>query len=123
MRVSGHASSPQAASTKRTFHVLIQPDISCANDTSQVRGCLGAVHRLSCSIIVNTLLRVRTGMRQWCGCSVFGFAVQLFRKIDSRALLVLAALIAGPSAAYAQTDEIQVYDAAIAEKGKFNLML
>src|SRR6202158_2604206 len=33
MRVSPHASSSQAASTKRTFHVLIQPDISCANDT------------------------------------------------------------------------------------------
>ena len=27
-----HASSSQAASAKRTFHVLITPDISCAND-------------------------------------------------------------------------------------------
>jgi len=35
--------------------------------------------------------------------------VQLFRKIDSRALLVLAALIAGPSAAYAQTDAAHLY--------------
>jgi len=33
MRVPRHASSSQAVSTKRTFHVLIQPDISCANDT------------------------------------------------------------------------------------------
>ena len=32
-------------------------------------------------------------------------------------------LIATPLTALAQTDEIQVYDAAIAEKGKFNLML
>ena len=33
------------------------------------------------------------------------------------------ALIAAPVVALAQTDEIQVYDGAIAEKGKFNLML
>jgi len=33
------------------------------------------------------------------------------------------ALFAAPIAAFAQTDEIQVYDAAIAERGKFNLML
>jgi hypothetical protein len=32
-------------------------------------------------------------------------------------------LIAAPLTAFAQTDEIQVYDAAIAEKGKINLML
>lgn len=32
-------------------------------------------------------------------------------------------LIAAPLITFAQTDEIQVYDAAIAEKGKFNLML
>jgi hypothetical protein len=32
-------------------------------------------------------------------------------------------LIAAPLTAFAQTDEIQVYDAAIAEKGQFNLML
>src|SRR5258708_40273807 len=35
MRVSRHASSSQAAATKRTFHFLIQPDISCANDYIQ----------------------------------------------------------------------------------------
>src|ERR1019366_193730 len=39
MRVSPHASSSQAASTKWTFHVLIQPDISCAIDR-QSRLCL-----------------------------------------------------------------------------------
>ena len=32
-------------------------------------------------------------------------------------------LIAAPVVSRAQTDEIQVYDAAIADKGKFNLML
>jgi hypothetical protein len=34
-----------------------------------------------------------------------------------------AALVAAPELAFAQTDEIQVYDAAIAEPGTFNLML
>lgn len=33
------------------------------------------------------------------------------------------ALFAAPAVTFAQTDEIQVYDAAIAEKGKFNLMI
>lgn len=37
--------------------------------------------------------------------------------------LLTVALFATPHAAFAQTDEIQVYDAAIADKGKFNLML
>jgi len=32
-------------------------------------------------------------------------------------------LFAAPAATFAQTDEIQVYDGAIAEKGKFNLMI
>jgi hypothetical protein len=32
-------------------------------------------------------------------------------------------LFAAPAVTFAQTDEIQVYDAAIAEKGKFNLMI
>jgi hypothetical protein len=36
---------------------------------------------------------------------------------------LLFALLAAPVAALAQTDEIQVYDAAIAEKGKLNLMI
>ena len=35
----------------------------------------------------------------------------------------LGALLAAPVVSLAQTDEIQVYDASIAEKGKFNLML
>ena len=34
-----------------------------------------------------------------------------------------AALLAAPVVSLAQTDEIQVYDANIAEKGKFNLMI
>src|SRR5258706_6882077 len=36
---------------------------------------------------------------------------------------IALALFAAPIAAFAQTDEIQVYDAAIAERGKFNLMI
>jgi hypothetical protein len=62
-------------------------------------------------------------MRKWGGIGTFGFAVELIRKMDLRALLVTAALVAAPATAYAQTDEIQVYDAAIADQGKFNLML
>ena len=36
---------------------------------------------------------------------------------------IVFALFAVPALTFAQTDEIQVYDAAIAEKGKFNLMI
>ena len=43
--------------------------------------------------------------------------------IGSRGCWITLALIAGATAASAQTDEIQVYDAAIAERGKFNLMI
>ena len=35
----------------------------------------------------------------------------------------IALLLAAPMVAFAQTDEIQVYDAGIAERGKFNLMI
>jgi len=37
--------------------------------------------------------------------------------------LLWTALLLAPAASFAQTDEIQVYDAAIAEKGKINLMI
>jgi hypothetical protein len=44
--------------------------------------------------------------------------------MDVRALAAIAvALVAVPAAALAQTDEIQVYDGAIAEPGVFNLMV
>ncbi len=43
--------------------------------------------------------------------------------IDMRAWCIALALAAAPIAAVAQTDEIQVYDAAIADRGKFNLMI
>src|ERR1700686_5194958 len=43
--------------------------------------------------------------------------------IYARTWWIAIALLAAPVASFAQTDEIQVYDAAIAEKGKFNLML
>ncbi|MGH9679870.1 MAG: hypothetical protein ACRD4Y_07950 [Candidatus Acidiferrales bacterium] len=48
---------------------------------------------------------------------------KLFRVVDMQALCVLVILLAAPAAALAQTDEIQVYDAAIADQGKFNLMI
>jgi len=38
-------------------------------------------------------------------------------------LWIVIVFIATPTAVFAQTDEIQVYDAAIAEQGKFNLMI
>jgi hypothetical protein len=41
----------------------------------------------------------------------------------SALVLVAIALVAAPAAAFAQTDEIQVYDASITAPGKFNLML
>jgi hypothetical protein len=41
----------------------------------------------------------------------------------SRVLWVMAIALLGPAAAVAQTDEIQVYDASIAEPGVFNLTL
>jgi hypothetical protein len=50
--------------------------------------------------------------------------MKIFQKIDKLALAVIGiALFAAPVVAFAQTDEIQVYDGAIAEKGKFNLMV
>jgi hypothetical protein len=44
------------------------------------------------------------------------------KHCQDRAFLVLA-LLTGATAVFAQTDEIQVYDAEIAEKGVFNLMI
>jgi hypothetical protein len=50
--------------------------------------------------------------------------MNFFRRLNVRVLLIIAAgLLVGPAAALAQTDEIQVYDANIAEPGVFNLML
>jgi hypothetical protein len=43
------------------------------------------------------------------------------RRIDMRAAMLLFAVLVAPAIALAQTDEIQVYDAAIADQGKFNL--
>jgi hypothetical protein len=43
--------------------------------------------------------------------------------MGSRGCWIALALVAAPVAALAQTDEIQVYDAAIADRGKFNLMI
>jgi hypothetical protein len=41
-----------------------------------------------------------------CGCAVMAFV-----------------LLTAPAAVFAQTDEIQVYDAEIADQGVFNLMI
>jgi hypothetical protein len=50
--------------------------------------------------------------------------MKILEKIDVRALAVIAvALVASPAVAFAQTDEIQVYDGVIAEPGVFNLMV
>ena len=43
------------------------------------------------------------------------------RHFLPRLVVILVALAAAPSAVLAQTDEIQVYDGAIAEPGVFNL--
>src|SRR5262245_40470057 len=49
--------------------------------------------------------------------------MKFIRDTSARALAIFTLLLtAAPIVAFAQTDEIQVYDAAIAEKGKFNLM-
>src|SRR5271167_2808422 len=45
-------------------------------------------------------------------------------KIFFPAILLMAAVLSAiPKAAFAQTDEIQVYDAEIEEQGKFNVMV
>ena len=44
-------------------------------------------------------------------------------RIRARLLLMLVGLAAMPLTTLAQTDEIQVYDAEIAEPGVFNLMI
>jgi hypothetical protein len=50
--------------------------------------------------------------------------MKIFGRIDVLCLpAVIIALLALPSAAFAQTDEIQVYDGSIAERGVFNLTL
>jgi hypothetical protein len=50
--------------------------------------------------------------------------MKILKRIDVRTLVVIAiALVVIPARAFAQTDEIQVYDGAIAEPGVFNLMV
>jgi len=49
--------------------------------------------------------------------------MRTFRHIDIRYLLFFLLFLAKPAISLAQTDEIQVYDAAIADRGKFNLTL
>jgi len=49
--------------------------------------------------------------------------MKFLRRIDVRALLIMTIALVLAPAAFAQTDEIQVYDAVIAEPGVVNLML
>jgi hypothetical protein len=61
---------------------------------------------------------VRQPAWKFCG------KLKRFPRLDTLGLVLIAiTMFAGPKVAFAQTDEIQVYDAAIAEKGKFNLMI
>src|SRR5882672_665033 len=55
MRVPRHASSSQAASRKRTFHVLIPPDISCANDTATDFSCENRLGVVFASLAVSSV--------------------------------------------------------------------
>src|SRR6266403_404235 len=64
MRVPRHASSSQAAFRKRTFHVLIQPDISCANDT--------VVSKLKCPVFVAHDVSALRLMDRRRGCGKVG---------------------------------------------------
>ena len=62
-------------------------------------------------------------MRSPLGCKLLG-KMKMPRRIDMRVLLVLAiALVGAPKMTFAQTDEIQVYDAEIEDQGKFNVMV
>jgi hypothetical protein len=48
--------------------------------------------------------------------------MKVFLRMEMRALAAIAvALVAVPTVVFAQTDEIQVYDGAIAERGVFNI--
>ncbi len=50
--------------------------------------------------------------------------MNIFRKTGlSAGVVIIIAMAAVPEAAFAQTDEIQVYDGSIAPRGKFNLTL
>jgi hypothetical protein len=62
-------------------------------------------------------------MRIGCGLENFGRLNRFLGRFDLRAVFVLAVVLVGPAAALAQTDEIQVYDAVIAQPGKFNVMV
>jgi hypothetical protein len=47
----------------------------------------------------------------------------MFQALCSSVALALVVLVAAPETAFAQADEIQVYDGGLAAKGKFNLTL
>jgi hypothetical protein len=52
-----------------------------------------------------------------------GAILKRFQYLDGRAVaLIVISLIAGPAATFAQTDEIQVYDAESAEPGQQSLL-
>jgi hypothetical protein len=63
-------------------------------------------------------------MQLVCPAKVSASVMKNFQKIGALAFWAVAiALFVAPALAYAQTDEIQVYDASIVDKGKFNLTL
>jgi hypothetical protein len=49
--------------------------------------------------------------------------MQVYRRIDMKAAVLLLAILVAPALALAQTDEIQVYNGGMADVGKFNLTL
>src|SRR5260370_31773397 len=69
MRVPRHASSSQGASRKRTFHVLIKPDISCANDTERHED---VVSKLKCPVFVAHDMSGSWSMDRRRGCGKVG---------------------------------------------------
>jgi len=81
--------------------------------------CLGSIHSVTTSlkkIVISLRTDVPFGSRTFDSC---------LRKRTriSLALVILAGLLSMPRVAIAQTDEIQVYDAVIADQGVFNLMV
>ena len=49
--------------------------------------------------------------------------MKIYKRIDMKAAMLLLAMLVAPAIGFSQTDEIQVYDGALADVGKFNLTL
>lgn len=69
-------------------------------------------------------MRPRGESLTWAGERIRASGLKLFQQIEIRAVgLIFISLLAVSKTSLAQTDEIQVYDAAIEEPGVFNLMV